>query len=136
MLLASSTPEFHSRVIAVASTAHREARLDFSDFNMEKRTYDHIFAYSQSKLANVYMANEIERRYGEHGLHGLSVHPGGIRTGLQKFSFSDASIVLRVGIRKKLRIIQNSEQGASTTVWAATSKELEGREGSIWRGVL
>jgi NAD(P)-dependent dehydrogenase (short-subunit alcohol dehydrogenase family) len=129
LLLASSTPDFHSRVIAVASTAHRTSRLDFNDLNMSKRGYDPVVAYGQSKLANVYMAYEIERRYGAQGLHAWSVHPGGIRTGLQRFSWSDWFMVLRAGPVKTLNIMQNAEQGASTTVWAATSKELEGRGG-------
>jgi hypothetical protein len=74
-------------------------------------------------------ANEIERRYGPRGLHGWSVHPGGIRTGLQRFSFSDIFMVFRAGIKNVRNTLQNVEQGASTTVWAATSRTLEGRGG-------
>ncbi|KAE9379898.1 NAD(P)-binding protein [Stipitochalara longipes BDJ] len=101
MLLASSMPDFNSRVVAVSSIAHRESRLDFDDLNMEKRGYNYATAYSQSKLAN--------------GLHGWSVHPGGIWTGLQKFNFTDLCMILK--------------QGCSTTVWAAVGKSLEGKGG-------
>lgn len=43
-------------------------------------------AYGQSKTANIHMANQIERLYGSQGLHGLSLHPGGIHTGLRRSS--------------------------------------------------
>jgi NAD(P)-dependent dehydrogenase (short-subunit alcohol dehydrogenase family) len=129
LLLSSVTPDFHSRVIAVSSTAHCEARIDVTDLNLERRGYDPVYSYSQSKLANVYMANEIERRYGSQGLHGWIVHPGGIRTGLRRPSLSDAFMIIRSGVMRVLTIMQSPEQGASTTVWAATAKKLEGRGG-------
>ncbi|KAL2686863.1 hypothetical protein Neosp_004405 [[Neocosmospora] mangrovei] len=129
MLLESSNPDFQSRVVIVSSTAHRNAPMDFDDLNWEKRKYEPSVAYGQSKLANVYTASEIERRYGAQGLHAWSVHPGGIRTGLQKPSLHDAMIFLKSGIMTTLRSMMNPEQGASTSVWAAVSRELEGRGG-------
>ncbi|UPL01007.1 hypothetical protein LCI18_011941 [Fusarium solani-melongenae] len=126
MLLESSTPDFQSRVVIVSSTAHRNAPMDFGDLNWEKRRYEPSVAYGQSKLANVYTASEIERRYGSQGLHAWSVHPGGIRTGLQKPNLQDALIFFKCGIMATLRSMMNPEQGASTSVWAAVSRELEG----------
>lgn len=38
----------------------------------------------QSKTAMIWTTNEIERRYGSTGLHGLSLNPGGIWTPLQR----------------------------------------------------
>lgn len=83
LLLASSTPEFRSRVVAVSSYAHRSSPIRFDDYNFEKEPYNPWKSYGQSKTANVYLANEIERRYGAKGLHATSLHPGGIWTGLQ-----------------------------------------------------
>ncbi|KAL6820238.1 NAD(P)-binding protein [Trichoderma sp. SZMC 28015] len=132
MLLASSTPEFNSRAIIVSSTAHRNAPMDFSDLNWEKRKYVPSVAYGQSKLANVYTASEIERRYGAQGLHAWSVHPGGIRTGLQApstFDIKDWLVVIKSGPMATLNTMMNAEQGASTSVWAALSRDLEGQGG-------
>ncbi|KAI1128902.1 hypothetical protein F5Y10DRAFT_164695 [Nemania abortiva] len=128
-LLRSSTPEFHSRVVAVSSTAHRTAPLNFDDLNFEKRKYDGVAAYGQSKLANVYMANEIERRYGSRGLHGWSVHPGGIRTGLQRPNLHDVFVLLKNGPIHSYMYMQNADQGAATSTWAAVSRDLEGKGG-------
>ncbi|KAI0426658.1 hypothetical protein F5Y09DRAFT_333973 [Xylaria sp. FL1042] len=128
-LLRSSTPQFNSRVVAVSSTAHRTAPFNFDDVNFEKRKYDGVAAYGQSKLANVYMANEIERRYGSQGLHAWSVHPGGIRTGLQRPNFRDYMVVLKNGPIHTYMYMQSPPQGAATSVWAACARELEGKGG-------
>jgi NAD(P)-dependent dehydrogenase (short-subunit alcohol dehydrogenase family) len=85
-LLASATPEFSSRVISLSSVVHRGGAFDFSDpneVNFTNKPYDPVAAYSQSKLATLYMANEIDRRYGAANLHAFNVMPGGIWTGLQ-----------------------------------------------------
>jgi NAD(P)-dependent dehydrogenase (short-subunit alcohol dehydrogenase family) len=129
MLLESSNPEFQSRVVIVSSTAHRNAPMDFGDLNWEKRKYDGLLAYGQSKLANVYTASEIERRYSSEGLHAWSVHPGGIRTGLQRPSLADYLVIVKSGIMASLNVMMNAEQGASTSVWAAVSRDLEGKGG-------
>ena len=131
VLIASSTSSFQSRVVAVASTAHRQDPLRLDDLGWTKRAYDPSGAYGQSKLANVYMANEIERRYGAQGLHAWSVHPGGIRTGLggQGLSLDSLKIVIQSGPMNTLMVMQSPEQGAATTAWAAVSRELEGKGG-------
>jgi NAD(P)-dependent dehydrogenase (short-subunit alcohol dehydrogenase family) len=56
-LLASSTADFHSRVVMVASSAQRSTTLHESDnYNFQKGGYHYLQAYANSKLANVYMA--------------------------------------------------------------------------------
>ena len=126
-LLKSSTPDFHSRVIALSSSGHRYGPVRFHDYNFEK-DYNPGQAYGQSKTANIYTANEIERRYGSQGLHGLSLHPGGIATGLQKH-ISDS---VKEAWSKNAGVgnyMKSPEQGAATTVYAAVSKEWEGKGG-------
>lgn len=83
MLLNSTTPSFNSRVISVASSIHTMGSVKVGDYNLEKCGYDPFVGYASSKTCNIWMANELERRYGAQGLHSISVHPGGIETGLQ-----------------------------------------------------
>lgn len=125
-LLASSTPTFNSRVVCLSSSGHRGAGIQFNNYNFEKGNYAPWTAYGQSKTANIYMANEIERRYGAQGLHGLSVMPGGIMTGLQVHVIDQISAGLDDAARN---YIKSPEQGAATTVYAALSKDWEGRGG-------
>lgn len=128
-LLAASTADFQSRVVMVASSGHRPHGLNASDnYHFQKGNYDPSSAYTQSKLANIYMANEIERRYGSLGLHALSLHPGLIATALGQH-MPDEVIQGMLRDPELLRNLKSAPQGASTTVWAAVSKELEGKGG-------
>ncbi|PKX94998.1 short-chain dehydrogenase [Aspergillus novofumigatus IBT 16806] len=127
ILLRSATPQFHSRVVGVTSSAHRKSGIRFGDLQFEREKYDGALAYAQSKTANIYMMNEIERRFGEQGLHGLSVHPGLIFTGLQKFVDDGVMDEWRKpGMRPYLK---TDEQGAATVVVAAVGREWEGQGG-------
>lgn len=133
-LLASVTPTFHSRVVVVSSSGHRYCDGIYWDDLNSKSRYDRDKAYAQSKLANIYTANEIERRYGGKGLHGWSLHPGNIRTGLQHLEWADAWAVLKNGILlggmpRIMRGFKSTQQGAATSVWAAVGRELEGKGG-------
>ncbi|KAI4163217.1 MAG: hypothetical protein LQ342_003150 [Letrouitia transgressa] len=123
-LLLSSTP---SRVVCLSSSGHRAGGINAPDYNFSQGGYSAFAAYGQSKTANLYMANEIDRRYGSQGLHALSLHPGGIATGLQKHmpdsvkrSWEEPSIK---------NYMKSTAQGAATSVYAALSKEWEGRGG-------
>jgi NAD(P)-dependent dehydrogenase (short-subunit alcohol dehydrogenase family) len=131
-LLASATPEMCSRVIMVSSSAHRASEVQFDDYNFEGG-YDAFKAYGQSKTAMIWTANEIDRRYGSRGLHAYSLHPGSISSGLQKYATDD--------LRKQWSTIpgleaskKSPEQGAATTIWAATAGVLEGRGGIFLEG--
>ncbi|KAM0232935.1 hypothetical protein ACHAPO_007395 [Fusarium lateritium] len=125
VLVASSTPSFQSRVVALSSKAHRLGGVRFDDFNFEKGPYEPWLAYAQSKTANIYFATELERRYGSQGVHGLSVHPGSIMTNLGRhIDMSQFDLKGEMG-----RYLKNVGQGAATTVYAALSKDFEGRGG-------
>ncbi|KAL6252902.1 putative secondary metabolism biosynthetic enzyme [Rhinocladiella similis] len=129
-LLASSTPGFHSRVVVVASSAHRAAgELHNSDnYSFQKGGYNHGLAYAQSKLANVYMANELDRRYGSQGLHATSLHPGAIDTNLSRHLDREFAKQI-MSLEKVAKVLKSPEQGAATTVLAAVGKEWEDRGG-------
>lgn len=124
-LLASSTGAFNSRVVSLTSLGYRFGTISFDDFHFSKSEYDPWKAYGQSKLANIHFANELERRYGSSGLHALSVHPGYITTALQRHVDYE-----KLGFDSvEPRLLKSPQQGAATTVWAAVSKDWEGRGG-------
>ncbi|PYI03859.1 NAD(P)-binding protein [Aspergillus sclerotiicarbonarius CBS 121057] len=128
MLRATSTG-FQSRLVNVSSSGHHASEIQFGDLNLvNEGAYQPGVAYGQSKLAQIYMANSVERLYGTQGLHALSVMPGGIFTNLQKYIPSET----RAGWRSNpvvMTFIKNLEQGAATTVFAAVSRDWEGRGG-------
>ncbi|KAJ5082145.1 NAD(P)-binding protein [Penicillium argentinense] len=128
-LLASASPEFSSRVVNISSSAHHVASTNESgDYNFEKTQYNDWVSYGQSKTANIYMANEIERRYGSRGLHATSVHPGMIATALMQYM--DPAMVESLKNNEEMyKVMKTPEQGAATTVWAAIGQEWEKKGG-------
>lgn len=126
-LLASATPEFNSRAIFLSSVAHRYAEPNFDNLFLEG-AYNEWISYGQSKTASNWTANEIDRRYGAKGLRAFSVHPGGIQTELGRHLPEEgAKAMLNDPVLAKLW--KSPEQGAATTVFAATSKALDGMGG-------
>lgn len=128
-LLAGSTLEFQSRVVSLTSDSHRHGGLNEpGNYNFENGNYNGYAAYAQSKTANIYLANEIERRYGSKGLHANSAHPGLIQTGLGRY-MTDEQIQGLLSNDSMAKYWKSPEQGAATTVWAAVGKDLEGKGG-------
>ncbi|KAI1299560.1 short chain dehydrogenase [Xylaria venustula] len=128
-LLKGSTPEFNSRLVNVSSSGHHMSEIQFDDFQLrEPGAYGPWKAYGQSKLAQIYMANYVDRNFGPRGLHALSLMPGGIITGLQKHVPEE----VKKGWGEDPTVqnfLKSTEQGAATTVIAAVGKEWEGKGG-------
>lgn len=126
-LLASSTSDFNSRAVILTSVAHRWAKVNFENINLDG-LYEPNTAYAQSKTANLWTSNEIDRRYGTKGLHSWAVHPGGINTAIAQHLSQDAIDAL-VKDKDLGKLWKSPEQGAATTVWAALATALEGQGG-------
>ena len=132
ILLASSTPEFNSRVVSVASAAHRYGPVRLDNINFDG-IYQGWLAYGSSKTANIYMTTEIERLYGSQGLHGYSVHPGAfVSPNLQKHSVEEMKGMH--GNERTTKYMTNQEQACATSVYGAVSSELEGKGGLYLEG--
>lgn len=126
-LLSASTLSFQSRVVVLSSTGHKFSSVNFKDINLDGK-FEAMQAYGQSKTANLWTANEIERRYGSEGLHAFSVHPGAVTTNLGQH-MSEEEIQAITLDPKLMASYMNPAQGAATSVWAAVSKDLEGKRG-------
>jgi NAD(P)-dependent dehydrogenase (short-subunit alcohol dehydrogenase family) len=82
--LLKSTP--NSRVVSLSSIAHKSGKIDFDNIN-SKGKYNKVAAYSQSKLACLIFAKELDRRLRKCNSTTLSVaaHPGVSATNLFQF---------------------------------------------------
>lgn len=127
-LLASSTPTFNSRIVILSSIAHRFGSVHFHNLNLDHGAYGPEVAYSQSKTANLWTANHLERIYGSQGLHAWSAQPGGVATELMRH-MSDSEKGFVASHPQLAKIFKSPAQGAATTVWASTASVLEGRGG-------
>ena len=78
----SQTPK--ARVVTVSSGMHQFGRMNFEDLQGQ-RLYSKWAAYSQSKLANLLFAYELQRKFQKKNQNLLSVaaHPGYSNTNLQ-----------------------------------------------------
>jgi NAD(P)-dependent dehydrogenase (short-subunit alcohol dehydrogenase family) len=120
-----------ARVVALSSIGHARNGLDLDDVNFERRDYEKWLAYAQAKSANALFAFELDRLAAPHGVRAFSVHPGGIKTPLQRHLTMDEQIAM--GWYKPdgtlIDIFKTTEQGAATSVWCATSPMLDGKGG-------
>ena len=122
-----------ARVVSVSSVGHRLGGLDLGDVNFERRTYDKWTAYGQAKSANALFALELDRlaQNAGAGVRAFAVHPGGIITPLQRHLTTEEQIAMGWidAAGKVNERFKSTEEGASTSVWAATSPLLEGLGG-------
>ena len=116
------------RVVTIASIAHKRGRIDFGDLQAEMR-YDAMGAYRQSKLADLMIALELDRRLRAAGSRVMSVaaHPGVAQTPLfLRSEHQGVERVVRQGMGVAIRLFLNSAaQGAVPTLFAATAPEAE-----------
>ncbi len=120
-----------ARVVVLTSAGHKIAGIDFDDIHFERREYDKWQAYGQAKTANALFSLELNAREAENGVTANAVHPGGIMTGLQKF-LPVEEMKARGWLNPDGSVLdrfKTTEQGASTSVWAATALELKGHGG-------
>ena len=74
-----------ARVVSVSSGAHLRSDVIFDDLMFQHREYEPWSAYGQSKTANVLFAVEADRRWAGDGIRVNALHPGSIRTNLQRY---------------------------------------------------
>ncbi len=111
----------NGRIVNVSSLAHRFVKstdLDYS-FSKLKKKYSSMEAYSISKLAQIYHASELTRRYG---VKAYSLHPGVIMSTIMNKdkSFIQRIILLLLSITGK-----TVEQGAMTSLYCALSDDAK-----------
>jgi NAD(P)-dependent dehydrogenase (short-subunit alcohol dehydrogenase family) len=120
-----------ARVVALSSIGHRRSPIRWDDVQFE-HGYDKWAAYGQAKTANALFALQLDALGREAGVRAFSVHPGGIFTPLQRY-LSREEMVAAGWIDDEGNVTFSSfktpEQGAATSVWAATSPQLDGMGG-------
>ncbi len=116
-LLRTSAP---ARIVTVSSDLHHSARLEFDDLQLE-RSYKRGRAYNQSKLANVLFSMELGRRLAGSGVTTNALHPGVIATNIMA-DYTGQS-------RSKQRNVADWRRGARTSIYLATSPDVEGISG-------
>ncbi|TCL54103.1 NAD(P)-dependent dehydrogenase (short-subunit alcohol dehydrogenase family) [Kineothrix alysoides] len=125
-----------ARVVSVSSWGHHFSPVVFDDPNFERREYGPWLGYGQSKTANVLFAVALDERGKKNNIRAFALHPGSIfGTGLEKHvPFEELVASGSVdeqgnAVRDPSRNLKTVEQGAATSVWCATSPQLDGMGG-------
>jgi NAD(P)-dependent dehydrogenase (short-subunit alcohol dehydrogenase family) len=115
------------RVVTVSSIAHKQGRLDFDDLQ-STQSYSSMRAYRQSKLANLMIAFELDRRLRGAGppasaVMSVAAHPGIASTNIFRVGpFHPVEQVARRWIGAAIAAVLNSgAEGALPTLFAATA---------------
>jgi NAD(P)-dependent dehydrogenase (short-subunit alcohol dehydrogenase family) len=120
-----------ARVVVLSSIGHRLGPPDLDDPNFDRHDYDKWLAYGRAKSANALFALHLDTLGEPHGVRAFAVHPGGIMTPLQRHLSKEEQVAMgwmdaEGNVNERFK---STEQGAATTVWAATSPLLEGKGG-------
>jgi NAD(P)-dependent dehydrogenase (short-subunit alcohol dehydrogenase family) len=125
------------RLINLSSSGHRYANVDLEDPGFEHTPYDPFVAYGRSKTANILFAVAFDERHRGHGVRAAAVHPGGIRTELDRHLDPSRLEKIVEEISQQLAAqgkapfqFKTVPQGAATSVWAAVvapADEIGGR---------
>jgi NAD(P)-dependent dehydrogenase (short-subunit alcohol dehydrogenase family) len=114
-----------ARVVTLSSNAHKLGRINFDDLQSERR-YNRWRAYNQSKLGDLLLALELDRRLRAAGstVRSVAAHPGYSATNLQ--SAAPPALDRAVMVVTNHLLAQSEDMGALPTLYAATQPGLEG----------
>ena len=109
-----------SRIINVSSMAHSTGVMNWEDLNAEK-SYGFWSAYCQSKLANVLFSKKLGQKYEKDQIKSVSLHPGAIRTELQRNFLNTKLRRLLMSLIQPLwwYLSRDVPQGSQTTLQCA-----------------
>jgi NAD(P)-dependent dehydrogenase (short-subunit alcohol dehydrogenase family) len=114
-----------ARVVTLSSNAHKLGRIHWDDLQSERR-YNRWRAYNQSKLGDLMLALELDRRLRAAGslIRSVAAHPGYSATNLQ--SAAPPAVDRAVMAVTNRLLAQSGDMGAMPTLYAATYPGLEG----------
>lgn len=111
-----------ARIVNVSSHAHTFVRnMGFDDLQAE-RQFKTFKVYGRSKLANILFTRELSRRLEDDDITVNCLHPGAVSTGLGLQNNAFFGHILAAILRP---FFKSPEQGAATSLYVATAKELE-----------
>ncbi len=111
----------------MASAAHQGARINFDDLQMRSK-YSAWRAYQQAKLANILFTRELARRVQGTGVTANALHPGYVNTQIFKVGGFQGWLLRRAADLFAI----SPEDGARTSVYLATSPEVENVSGTYF----
>lgn len=126
-LLKRSAP---SRIVVVSSKLYKHGDINFEDLDSEQ-FYDKAFAYSRSKLANLLFTCELARRLEGSGVTVNALTPGIVRTNLGRHVHIPVLAKPLFNLISR-GLFKSPEEGAQTSVYLASSLDVDGVQGKCF----
>jgi NAD(P)-dependent dehydrogenase (short-subunit alcohol dehydrogenase family) len=126
--LRSSAP---SRIVNVASEAHRSGTMEFDNLQFEHGGYTTFRAYARSKLAQILFTRELANRLKGSGVTVNALHPGAVATAI----WDKASLPWYVRapiVAARSLLMRSPSRAADRVVYLAVSPDVEGRSGGYY----
>ncbi len=116
----------NARIVTLSSKAHERGRIDFENLNAEK-SYSKMGAYSQSKLACLMFAYELQRRLEKAGSNviAVSAHPGVSNTNLGQYI---PKLLYNLFLPITVLFLHSPEKAALPSLMAAMDENVKGGE--------
>lgn len=118
-----------ARIVCVSSNSHLQGKIDWDNLQGEKR-YFIMNQYENTKLMNVLFAKELSRKLSDTNITVNALHPGVVKTKIGNksqhafYGFAWQAMATLAGI--------SEERGAATSVYLASSEEVEGVTGKYF----
>jgi len=133
LLLETLIANSPSRIINVNSGAHHRSGINLDDLNVEKRKYKALDRYGETKVANLMFTYALARRLKSEGYTTVTanaLHPGFVRTNMIKNTYGRIIGTLFSPISRIISL--PPEKGAESSVYLASSPEIEGVSGKYF----
>ncbi len=129
MLLPRLKESAPSRIVVVASDAHRFfGPLDFDDLHLQK-SYGAFKAYGRSKGANILFTRGLAQHLEHSGITVNAMHPGAVKTNLGTIH----SAILKKLVYHLVRpFLLTPQKGAETVLWLASSPKVQNKSGGYY----
>ncbi len=116
-----------ARIINVSSAQHAIASIEFDNLQSERK-FGNLRSYGQAKLAVLLWTYELARRLEGTRVTVNALHPGVTASNFVDGMSGPAALAMKLG----KPFLLTSEQGAQTTIYLATSPEVEGVSGKYF----
>ncbi len=118
----------HARVVNVASEAHRRTGSLPEGFQDTSGRYSGFRVYSQTKLYNVLFTFALARRADAGNVTANTLHPGVVDSGFGR----EGPWYVRWFMKVAWPVLRRPEKGAATSVYLASSPEVDGTTGAYF----
>ena len=122
-----------ARIINVSSLGHQFGNLDFDDLNWEKRKFNTVNAYGDSKLANIYFTKSLAQRLENSNVTVYALHPGAVMSDLgREIKKKIGAIPYDITVGLMSFFLKRNKEGAQTSIYCAVDESIAKASGKYY----